>query len=147
MLWIPLKWGRSKGRVSGFLSTVSHKENGPKTWENMSDSMCFGESTCTWRMLVVFNGVEQCEKCLSRCNSEVHQRGASCSIHLDCTLALTFSFFLSLFPSISHFLHQLTVVYVMFLPLRSSALHYVLTAKSFHFLFFSSLDQKWERRY
>lgn len=53
----------------------------------------------------------------------VQQRGASYNIHLDLTLALICSFFLLLFPSVSHFLPQLTFVYVVFLLLRSSTLH------------------------
>lgn len=48
-----VKTGTSKGGVSGFMSSISHKENGLKTREKMSDSMCFVEATWTWRVLVV----------------------------------------------------------------------------------------------
>ena len=48
-----VKTGRSKGWVSRFMSTISHRENGLKTWEKTSDPVCYVEATWTWRMLVV----------------------------------------------------------------------------------------------
>lgn len=99
-----VKTGRSK--VSGFMSTISHEESAPRTREKMSDSMCFAEATRARRMLVVlmvWNNVR----------SVSHGAAAWCIVQHSCE-SLSLSFSPSLFLSVSHFLSQLTFVYVLF---------------------------------
>lgn len=111
MLWILLKLADQKGCVSRFMSTISHKENGLKTWEKnvRFNVLCWDCADLTDAS--GFNGVEQCEKCLSRCNNKVH-RVTFIWMALPRSI---FSFSLSLFLSVSHFVAQLTFVRVLFL--------------------------------
>lgn len=68
-----VKTGRSKGWVLRFMPTISQKENGLKTREKNVRSnvlLCYNYVDLTDAS--GFNGVEQCEKCLSWYNSKVH---------------------------------------------------------------------------
>lgn len=107
------KTGRSKGSISRFMSTISHNEweKCLKTWEKVSNPMCFCWSCVDLTDASGFNGVEQCEKCLSQPDSKVHH-----ATFMWFCLSLS-AFFLSFSPIIphcfSHRLSELIYVYVL----------------------------------
>jgi len=124
-----VKTGISKGWVSRFMSTISHN-----VWpENMrknvrSNVFCWGYVDMTDAS--GFNGVEQCEKCLSRCNSKVHH-----ATFIWIVFSLYFSSFsVALFLVVSHFVPN-SVLFMFcfcFMPKRA-----VVSQRILLFLFIS----------
>lgn len=86
-----------------FMSSFSHRENGWKKWEKTVRFNVFWRDYMDLTDASGFNGVEQCEKCLSWCNSKVHHTTFIWNT-TSLALALSLCFIISLFSCVSLFL-------------------------------------------
>lgn len=101
-----VKTGGGGIRVWRFMSSFSHMDNGLKTWEKKTVGLdVFWRDGADLTDASGFNGVEQCEKGLSRRNSKVHHATfiqiALCFFSPPITVFPYFSLFSSPYPEMN----------------------------------------------